>query len=142
MTEDNSFGTHEFFELCEQIGCKTYINGNVGSGTVQEMSEWVEYMTFDGVSPMADLRRKNGREKAWKVDYFGVGNENWGCGGNMTPSYRVLPDGTVRPVFLYTVDADEFVVNKLLDRGSLAATTIVTNVQDFIMIVVKGLGLM
>ena len=87
MTEDNSFGTHEFFELCEQIGCKTYINGNVGSGTVQEMSEWVEYMTFDGVSPMADLRRKNGREKAWKVDYFGVGNENWGCGGNMTPSY-------------------------------------------------------
>ena len=60
--------------------------------------------------------------------------------GNMTPSYRVLEDGTVRPVFLYTVDADEFVVNKLLDRGSLAATTIVTNVQDFIMIVVKGLG--
>ena len=87
VTEDNRFGTHEFFDLCEQIGCKTYINGNVGSGSVQEMSEWVEYMTFDGVSPMADLRRKNGREKAWKVDYFGVGNENWGCGGNMTPSY-------------------------------------------------------
>lgn len=85
VTEDNSFGTHEFFELCEQIGCKTYINGNVGSGTVQEMSEWVEYMTFDGVSPMAELRKKNGHEKAWKVDYFGVGNENWGCGGNMTP---------------------------------------------------------
>ena len=62
--------------------------------------------------------------------------------GNMTPSYRVLEDGTVRPVFLYTVDADEFVVNKLLDRGSLAATTIVTNVQDFIMIVAKGLHLM
>lgn len=61
--------------------------------------------------------------------------------GNMTPSYRVLEDGTVRPVFLYTVDADEFVVNKLLDRGSLAATTIVTNVQDFIMIVAKGLGI-
>ena len=59
--------------------------------------------------------------------------------GNMTPSYRVLDDGTVRPVFLYTVDADEFVVNKLLDRGSLAATTIVTNVQDFIMIVAKGM---
>ena len=62
--------------------------------------------------------------------------------GNMTPSYRVLEDGTVRPVFLYTVDADEFVVNKLLDRGSLAATTIDTNVQDFIMIVAKGLGLL
>lgn len=87
VLEDNSFGTHEFMELCEQLGCKTYINGNVGSGTVQEMSEWVEYMTFDGVSPMADLRRKNGREKPWKVDYFGIGNENWGCGGNMTPEY-------------------------------------------------------
>lgn len=87
VTEDNSFGTHEFFELCEQIGCKTYINGNVGSGTVQEMSEWVEYMTFDGISPMADLRKQNGHEKPWKVDYFGVGNENWGCGGNMTPSH-------------------------------------------------------
>lgn len=87
VVEDNSFGTHEFFELCEQLGCKTYVNGNVGSGTVQEMSEWVEYMTFDGVSPMADLRKKNGREKPWKIDYFGVGNENWGCGGNMTPDY-------------------------------------------------------
>jgi len=85
VVEDNSFGTHEFMELCRQLGCKTYINGNVGSGTVQEMSEWVEYMTFDGVSPMADLRAKNGHEKPWKVDYFGVGNENWGCGGNMLP---------------------------------------------------------
>ena len=59
VTEDNSFGTHEFFELCEQLGCKTYINGNVGSGTVQEMSEWIEYMTFDGVSPMAERRKQN-----------------------------------------------------------------------------------
>ena len=61
--------------------------------------------------------------------------------GNMTPSFRVMEDGTIRPVFLYAVDAEEFVVNKLLDRGSLAATTIVTNVQDFITIVAGGLGL-
>ena len=87
VVEDNSFGTHEFMELCKQLGCKNYINGNVGSGTVQEMSEWVEYMTFDGVSPMADLRAKNGHEESWKIDYFGVGNENWGCGGNMTPEH-------------------------------------------------------
>lgn len=87
VVEDNSFGTHEFMELCEQLGCKSYVNGNVGSGTVQEMSEWVEYMTFKGVSPMADLRAKNGHEEPWKVDYFGVGNENWGCGGNMRPQY-------------------------------------------------------
>ena len=59
--------------------------------------------------------------------------------GNMTPSFRVMPDGTIRPVYLYTVDADEFVVNKLLDRGSLCATTVVTNVQDFITIVAKAL---
>ena len=87
VVEDNSFGTHEYFELCDQLGCKTYINGNVGSGTVQEMSEWVEYMTFDGESPLANERRANGRDKAWRVDYFGVGNENWGCGGNMHPEY-------------------------------------------------------
>lgn len=87
VVEDNSFGTHEFMELARQLGCKTYVNGNVGSGTVQEMSEWVEYMTMEGVSPMADLRKQNGHEEAYKVDYFGVGNENWGCGGNMTPEY-------------------------------------------------------
>ncbi|XCP86905.1 alpha-L-arabinofuranosidase C-terminal domain-containing protein [Roseburia hominis] len=87
VVEDNSFGTHEYFELCRQLGCKTYVNGNLGSGTVREMSEWVEYMTFKGVSPMAKLRAENGHEEPWKVDYFGVGNENWGCGGNMTPEY-------------------------------------------------------
>lgn len=87
VVEDNSFGTHEYFELCRQLGCDTYINGNVGSGTVREMSEWVEYMTFDGVSPMAELRKKNGREKPWRVNYFGVGNESWGCGGHMRPEH-------------------------------------------------------
>ena len=87
VVEDNSFGTHEFMELCRQLECETYVNGNLGSGTVQEMSEWVEYLTFEGVSPMADLRAKNGQSAPWKVDFFGVGNENWGCGGNMTPEY-------------------------------------------------------
>ena len=87
VVEDNSFGTHEYMELCRQLGCETYVNGNLGSGTVQEMSEWIEYMTFSGVSPMADLRAKNGHPEPWKVDFFGVGNENWGCGGNMTPEF-------------------------------------------------------
>ena len=85
--EDNSFGTHEFMELCRQLKCEPYINGNVGSGTVQEMSEWVEYLTFEGISPMAELRKQNGHAEPWKVKYFGVGNENWGCGGNMTPEF-------------------------------------------------------
>ncbi len=85
--EDNSFGTHEFLNLCEMLDCEPYISGNVGSGTVKEMAQWVEYMTSDGDTPMARLRRQNGRDKAWKVKYFGIGNEAWGCGGNMTPQY-------------------------------------------------------
>jgi alpha-N-arabinofuranosidase len=87
VTESNHFGTHEFFRLCELLGAEPYVCGNVGSGTVREMAEWVEYMTFSGKSPMADLRRKNGREEPFRLKYFGVGNENWGCGGRMRPEY-------------------------------------------------------
>lgn len=84
--EDNSFGTHEFLNLCEMLGCEPYISGNVGSGTVEELAKWVEYMTAaDG--PMARLRAENGRKDPWKVKYLGVGNESWGCGGNMAPEY-------------------------------------------------------
>ena len=84
VVENNHFGTHEFFDLCEMLETEPYICGNVGSGTVQEMQEWVEYMTFDGKSPLTTLRKQNGREEPWKLKYFGVGNENWGCGGRMT----------------------------------------------------------
>lgn len=87
--EDNSFGTHEFLNLCEILGCDAYISGNVGSGSVEEMSKWVEYMTSDTDSDVANLRRKNGREEPWKVKYFGVGNEAWGCGGHMRPEYYI-----------------------------------------------------
>jgi len=87
VVENNHFGTHEFFDLCEQLGTEPYVCGNVGSGTVQEMMEWVEYMTSDADSPMANLRRQNGREQPWKLKYFGVGNESWGCGGSMTPEF-------------------------------------------------------
>ncbi len=87
VAEDNSFGTHEFMNLCEELGCEPYVAGNMGSGTVQELAEWVEYMTFDGVSPMAEMRRLNGREKPWKLKYLGIGNESWGCGGSMRPEY-------------------------------------------------------
>jgi len=87
VVEDNSFGTHEFMDLVEQLGTDAYITGNVGSGTPQEMMEWVEYMTSDAISPMANLRRQNGREKPWRVPYFGIANEPWGCGGSMRPEY-------------------------------------------------------
>jgi alpha-N-arabinofuranosidase len=87
VVEDNSFGTHEFMDLVEQLGTDAYVTGNVGSGTPQEMMEWVEYMTSDAVSPMANLRRRNGREKPWRLPYFGIANEPWGCGGNMRAEY-------------------------------------------------------
>lgn len=85
--EDNSFGTHEFLNLCELLGCEPYVCGNVGSGSVEELAKWVEYMTAEQGGPMAKLRKENGREKPWKVKYIGVGNESWGCGGNMRPEY-------------------------------------------------------
>jgi len=87
VTENNHFGTHEFMDLCAQLNAEPYICGNVGSGSVYEMEQWIEYLTFDGESPPANLRKENGREKPWKLKYFGIGNESWGCGGNMRPEY-------------------------------------------------------
>jgi len=87
VTEDNSFGTHNFLNMCELLGAEPYLSGNVGSGTVQELADWVQYVNFDGTSPMSDWRRVNGREKPWKVKLWGIGNEAWGCGGNMTAEY-------------------------------------------------------
>ena len=87
VTEDNSFGTHEFLELCRQVGCDPYITGNVGSGTVKEMSEWVEYLNSDGDSSVVRERRANGQQDSWGVRFWGVGNESWGCGGLMRPEY-------------------------------------------------------
>ncbi len=87
VVENNHFGTHEFLELCEMLNIEPYICLNVGSGTVQEAMEWVEYMTSPADSPMANLRRQNGRDKPWKVPYLAIGNESWGCGGNMRAEF-------------------------------------------------------
>jgi alpha-L-arabinofuranosidase len=87
VVENNHFGSHEFLKLCELLDCEPYICGNLGSGSVREMSQWVEYLTFDGDSPLTRERRRNGRDKPWKVRFWGVGNENWGCGGNMTAEF-------------------------------------------------------
>ena len=87
VVENNHFGTHEFFALCEQLGAQPYLCGNLGSGTIREMQEWVEYCTFAGPSPMAQLRRANGRDEPWALPHFGIGNENMGCGGMMRPEY-------------------------------------------------------
>ncbi|CUI04818.1 alpha-N-arabinofuranosidase [Massilia antarctica] len=87
VEESNAVGTHEFFDLVDLLGADAYVNGNLGSGSVQEMADWVEYMTSDSKSSLANLRRKNGHEKPFKVAYFAIGNEAWGCGGNMTPEH-------------------------------------------------------
>ena len=87
VTENNHFGTHEFMDLCDLLDTEPYISGNLGSGTIREMKEWIDYITHDGESPMSDWRKENGREDPWELKYFGVGNENWGCGGNMRPEY-------------------------------------------------------
>lgn len=87
VTEDNSFGTHNFLDMCELIGAEPYLAANVGSGPVTDLVDWVQYVNFTGQSPMSDLRIKNGREKPWNVKFWGVGNEAWGCGGNMKPEY-------------------------------------------------------
>ncbi|GAA0921201.1 alpha-L-arabinofuranosidase C-terminal domain-containing protein [Virgisporangium ochraceum] len=84
VEENNHFGTHEFMHLCELLGADAYVNGNVGSGTVREMSDWVEYLTRAGDSPMVALRKANGRDEPWRVPFWGIGNEAWGCGGNLT----------------------------------------------------------
>jgi len=110
VPENNAVGTHEFFDLVEQLGAEAYVNGNLGTGSAQEMSEWLEYMTGEGKSTLTDLRRKNGRDKPFRVHYFAVGNEAWGCGGNMRPEfyadqYRQVatflkaPDNN-RPIFI------------------------------------------
>ena len=87
LTESNHFGTHEFMDLCTQLGCEPYICGNVGSGTVREMQQWIEYLTCSEKSPMTDLRAVHGHSEPWRLNFWGVGNENWGCGGNMQSEY-------------------------------------------------------
>ena len=89
VTEDNSFGLHDFLNMCEVLGTQPYLAGNIGSGTVQELADWVQYVSSKTKNPMSDLRKQNGREEPWNVRYWGVGNEAWGCGGNMTPEYYV-----------------------------------------------------
>jgi alpha-L-arabinofuranosidase len=87
VTEDNSFGTHNFLAMCELLGAEPYLSGNVGSGTVQELADWVDYVNSDTKNPMSVMRQKNGRDSSWGVKFWGIGNEAWGCGGNMTAEY-------------------------------------------------------
>ncbi len=85
--ETNQFGTHEFFDLAERLGAKTYLNVNLGTGTAEEAADWLEYITLPEGSDLAELRAENGRSEPWRIDYLTIGNETWGCGGNMRPAF-------------------------------------------------------
>ena len=112
VTEDNSFGTHEFMELVERLGAEPIVVGNVGSGTVEEMADWWEYLNHPGGSSLADERAANGHPEPYDVRFWGVGNESWGCGGSMRPEYYadvykrfaefIRPIGEVRPFRIAT----------------------------------------
>ena len=108
VTEDNSFGTHDFLNMCKLLNTEPYISGNVGSGTAQELADWVQYTNFENKSPMSDWRRQNGQDQPWNVKFWGIGNEAWGCGGNMTPEYysneyrkfaTFMPNSAKAPLF-------------------------------------------
>lgn len=87
VEESNAVGIHEFMRLTKLLDTEPYISANVGSGTPREMANWIEYMTYDGNSTLANLRRQNGQDEAWDVKFWGIGNESWGCGGNMKADY-------------------------------------------------------
>ncbi len=87
VTEDNSFGTDEFMKLCNLLGCEPYLAANMGTGTPKDLRDWIEYLNYEGDSRLTQMRRENGHADAYGVSFFGIGNESWGCGGNMTPEY-------------------------------------------------------
>ncbi|NLS25355.1 Intracellular exo-alpha-L-arabinofuranosidase 2 [Sphingomonas sp. S2M10] len=105
VTEDNAVGTNEFMDFTEVVGAEAYVSGNVGTADPSEMAEWVEYMTSPTKSTIANQRRANGRDKPWKLPMFGIGNELWGCGGDMLPEYAA--DVTRRYATFLKVPAGE-----------------------------------
>lgn len=115
VTEDNSFGTHDFLDLCERIGAEPYLAGNVGSGTVKDLSDWVSYVNHPGGSPMAEARKQNGRANPWNVKLWGVGNEAWGCGGNMTAEYY---SNIYRQYATFMSDSKDAVLYKIASGAS------------------------
>jgi alpha-L-arabinofuranosidase len=87
VPDPNEFGTHEFLDFAQMIGADAYINGNLGTGSAREMAEWLQYMTSDKPTTLTAERARNGHPEPWKIAYFAVGNEAWGCGGHMTPEH-------------------------------------------------------
>lgn len=87
VTEDNSFGTDEFMRLCDLLGCEPYLSANMATASPKDLREWIEYLNYSGDSYWANLRKENGHKEPYGVRFFGIGNESWGCGGNMSPEH-------------------------------------------------------
>ena len=98
VVDTNSFGTHEFMDFIQQIGSQAYVSVNVGSGTPQEAADWLEYMTAAQPTALAKERAANGHPDPYEVGFLGIGNESWGCGGNMTPDYYLEPAEDLQPL--------------------------------------------
>jgi alpha-N-arabinofuranosidase len=89
VVETNEFGTHEFMDFLDQIGAEAFLSINIGSGTVEEAADWLEYLTADIPTALAKERAANGHPKPYRIKYLGLGNENWGCGGAMSADHYV-----------------------------------------------------
>ncbi|HVY86354.1 MAG TPA: alpha-L-arabinofuranosidase C-terminal domain-containing protein [Caulobacterales bacterium] len=89
VNESNQFGTDEFFDFIDQIGSEAYVSINVGSGTVKEAADWLDYMTGDGSTALSRERVANGHRDPYRIHMLGIGNESWGCGGSMRPEFYV-----------------------------------------------------
>ena len=89
VPDSNEFGTHEFLDFVELLGSEAYINGKLGTGSPAEMAEWLQYMTSDRATALTAERARNGHPAPWRIAYFAVGNEAWGCGGSMSPEHYV-----------------------------------------------------
>ena len=98
VVDTNTFGTDEFMDFIQQIGSQPYVSVNVGSGTPQEAAEWLEYMTAAAPTALEKERAANGHPDPYKVGFLGIGNESWGCGGDMTRGVLRQPDQDLQPL--------------------------------------------
>ena len=113
VVDTNSFGTHEFMDFIQQIGSQAYVSVNVGSGTPREAADWLEYMTAAQPTALEKERAANNHPDPYKVGFLGIGNESWGCGGNMTADYY-LSQLKIYSHFVRNDDPDQQRANHML----------------------------
>ena len=86
--ESNAVGTHEFMDFCEAVGAKAYFAANLTTVSPLHIRNWMDYcLSPKGSTTLACEREANGHPEPFDIPYWGVGNENWGGGGEMTPQF-------------------------------------------------------